>query len=85
MLSEATMKSKVQKFTVVFEKAEGGGYIAQVPALPGCMTQGETFEETEKMVRDAIRAYCASLRKHGELIPLEGPWIVESIGVPLSA
>ncbi|EKD78704.1 MAG: hypothetical protein ACD_41C00291G0002, partial [uncultured bacterium] len=34
-------------YTVLFEQAEEGGYIAFVPALPGCMTQGETFEETK--------------------------------------
>lgn len=79
------MKSRVLKFTVVFEKAEEGGYIVRVPTLPGCMTQGETFEEAEKMARDAIRAYCASLKKHREPIPIEGPQIVESIRVPLAA
>ena len=34
------MQKKMRKFTVVFEKAEEGGYIVRVPALPGCMTQG---------------------------------------------
>lgn len=42
---------------VVFEKAEAGGYIARVPTLPGCMTQGNTLEEAEAMVKDAIRTY----------------------------
>lgn len=49
------MKKKILKFTVVFEKAEEGGYIVTVPALPGWMTQGETFEEAEAMVKDAIK------------------------------
>ncbi|MDO8734784.1 MAG: type II toxin-antitoxin system HicB family antitoxin, partial [Elusimicrobiota bacterium] len=52
----------------VFEKASEGGYIATVPSLPGCITQGETFEETEKMAEDAIKCYCESLVKHGESI-----------------
>lgn len=63
------MKQKPLKFTVVFERAQEGGYIARVPALPGCFTQGETLEETEKMAEDAIRAYCASLKKHKEPVP----------------
>ena len=65
------MKKKILKFTVVFEKAEEDGYIVTVPALPGCMTQGETFEEAEAMIKDAIKCYCASLIKHGEPIPKE--------------
>lgn len=79
------MPVKGRRFTVVFEKAEEGGYIVRVPALPGCMTQGETFEEAERMAKDAIRAYCASLRKHREPIPTEGPEIIESISIPVPA
>lgn len=65
------MEKKVKKFTVVFEKAEEGGYIVSVPILPGCMSQGETFEEAEKNIKDAIRAYLKSLIKHKEPIPQE--------------
>ena len=79
------MKANVLKFTVIFEKAREGGYIARVPTLPGCMTQGETFEEVEHMAKDAIKAYCASLKKHGDPIPVEGSGIVESISVPIPA
>ena len=49
------------------------------------MTQGETFEEAKAMARDAIQAYLASLVKHGDPIPQEGPVeIVSSISVQLS-
>ncbi|HBL18817.1 MAG TPA: hypothetical protein DD417_19170 [Elusimicrobia bacterium] len=73
--------TRSEKFTVVFERAEEGGYIARVPALPGCMTQGDTLEETELMVKDAIRAYCVSLRKHGERSPKGIAEVVETISV----
>lgn len=79
------MQTRILKFTVVFEKSEEGGYIVRVPALPGCITQGETFEEAEKMAKDAIKAYCASLKKHKEPIPIEGSEIIESISIPLPA
>ena len=79
------MQAKIWKFTVVFEKAEEGGYIARVPLLPGCITQGETFEEAEKMAKDAIKAYCASLKKHKEPIPREGPEIIESMCILVPA
>ena len=42
-----------------------------MPALPGCYTEGQTLEEARTMAADAIRAYCASLVKHGEPIPVE--------------
>ncbi len=79
------MKPKGIRVTVVFEKAEEGGFIARVPALPGCMTQGETLEEAEEMARDAIRAYCASLLKHGEPVPSDVKEVVESVSVALPA
>ncbi len=56
-------------YLVYLESAEEGGYIASCPALPGCVTQGETKEEALEMVKDAIEGYIASLRKHGEPIP----------------
>lgn len=64
---------------------EEGGYVVHVPALPGCVTQGETVEEAEKMARDAIRAYCASLRKHHEPIPTEVTELVQSLSVSVPA
>ena len=59
------------QFTVIFERQPEGGYLVSVPALPGCYTEGRTLEEAREMAADAIRAYCASLRKHGEPIPVE--------------
>jgi len=61
------------QFTVIFERQPEGGYLVSVPALPGCYTEGRTLEEAREMAADAIRAYCASLRKHGEPIPVESP------------
>jgi predicted RNase H-like HicB family nuclease len=51
---------------IVYLEPEEGGYIASVPALPGCVTQGETKEEALAMAEDAIRGYIESLKKHGE-------------------
>ncbi|MGH8508707.1 MAG: type II toxin-antitoxin system HicB family antitoxin [Gammaproteobacteria bacterium] len=57
------------RFLVYLEPAEEGGYIVSAPALPGCVTQGETKEEALAMVQDAIRGYMLSLSKHGESLP----------------
>ena len=70
--------AKVLKYTVVFEPAEEGGYVASVPALPGCMSQGDTFEEAVKMIKDAISGYLAVLKDKGEEIPNESEGIVIS-------
>ena len=40
-----SISEKVLKYTAVFEPAEEGGYVVTVPALPGCATEGDTFEE----------------------------------------
>lgn len=58
-------------YTVVLEREEDGGYHAFCPALPGCHTQGDTYEETIENIRDAIALYIESLRAHGEDIPTE--------------
>ena len=42
------------KIKVVVHEAEEGGYWAEVPAIPGCATQGETFEELLKNVHEAV-------------------------------
>ncbi|MGH8545259.1 MAG: type II toxin-antitoxin system HicB family antitoxin [Gammaproteobacteria bacterium] len=57
------------RFLVYLEPPEEGGYIVSAPALPGCVTQGETREEALAMVQDAIRGYILSLSKHGESLP----------------
>lgn len=45
---------------VIVHKAEEGGYWAEVPSIPGCATQGETMEEIETNVREAIEG-CLSV------------------------
>jgi len=57
------------KFRVLLEQDEDGFYVAQVPALPGCISQGKTREEAIENIKDAIRGYLESLKKHGEPIP----------------
>lgn len=67
------MKQKVLQYTVVLDPAEEGGYVVSVPSLPGCQTQGETFEEALAMAKDAIEGYLGVLKDTGEEIPKEKP------------
>ena len=48
------------KIKVVVHEAEEGGYWAEVPAIPGCATQGETFEELLKNLYEAVEG-CLSV------------------------
>jgi len=73
------------RYTAVFEPADEGGFVVTVPALPGLVTEGDSLEEAREMVKDAIRGYLESLRKHGEEIPLEqGEPVTERVLVSLS-
>ncbi len=56
-------------YTVLFEPAEEGGYVAFCPALPGLVTEGDTYEEVRERVKEAIEGYLESLVKDGEPIP----------------
>ena len=75
---------KTLRYTAIFEEAPEGGYVVRIPTL-GCVTEGDTFEEAKAMAQDAIRAYVASLIKHGEPIPEEGPTeILSTLSVPVT-
>jgi predicted RNase H-like HicB family nuclease len=51
-------------YTVFYESDPDGGYVASVPALPGCHTQGSTIEQAEERIREAILVYVDSLLAH---------------------
>ena len=60
----------MREYTVVLTPdPEQGGYTVTVPALPGCITEGDTYENALAMAQDAIRLYIESLVAHGEPIP----------------
>lgn len=62
---------RVLNYRTLLRKEPEGGYTAIVPALPGCVTYGETIDETIVMVKEAIELYLKSLQAHGEEIPTE--------------
>jgi len=72
-------------YSVFYEQAPEGGYVASVPALSGCHTQGETLEEAERNVKEAIALYLESLAAHGETIPVEGPSFQGRVDIPAPA
>lgn len=66
----------VVKFRVLIQPDEDGVFLAEVPTLPGCVSQGRTREEALANVREAIEVYLESLDAHDELVP---PPITEEI------
>lgn len=76
---------KIYQYTIVLEPNSEGGYTITVPSLPGCITEGETFEEAIVMAKDAIHGYLTSLIKHNEPLPIEEkPLITTSIEIPFT-
>jgi predicted RNase H-like HicB family nuclease len=64
------------KYRVLIEQDEDGVYVAEVPALPGCISQGQTRVEAVEGNREAIAAYIEGLEAHDEPIP---PSITEEL------
>ena len=62
---------RCMKYTVILEPQDEGGYTVIVPSLPGCISEGDTRDEALENIRDAIKGYMASLKKHGDPIPHE--------------
>ena len=56
------------KYAVVIETSETG-YGAYVPDLPGCVAVGETFAETERLIREAVEFHLEALREDGVPVP----------------
>jgi len=63
------MKQKILNYDVVFQEQKKGGYTVTVPSLPGCISEGDTFEEAKVNIVEAITAYLGSLAKDKEEIP----------------
>ena len=57
------------RYSVVVHGAEEGGFWVEVPALPGCYSQGESLEQSLHNVREAIELYLEVLRDEGRDAP----------------
>lgn len=64
------------KYRVFIEQDEDGFFVAEVPSLPGCVSQGSTRSEALSNIREAIEVYLESLAAHDEAIP---PSITEEL------
>ena len=58
----------MKKYIVVIEKTDNG-FGAHVPDLPGCIAAGDTYEETQELIREAIPFHIEGLRLNGDSVP----------------
>ncbi len=57
------------KFRVFIHQDEDHVFVAEVPALPGCISQGDSRDDAVRNIQEAIVGYLKSLKQHGEPIP----------------
>jgi antitoxin HicB len=67
----------MKEYEVFLEPAEEGGYVVSCPALPGCVSEGETKEEALANIKDAVQGYLETLRRHNEPLPRVEVEIIE--------
>lgn len=75
---------QIASFTVHFVPAPEGGFTVEVPALEGCVTEGDTFEEAERNAREAIALYVESLQARGLPVPDDRETVLKHVTVRLS-
>lgn len=57
MKKRQKIKKEIATFNAVFLEESDGGYSVSVPFLPGCFSQGDTFEDATKNIKEAIELY----------------------------
>ncbi len=57
-------------YTVILEREADGGYVVSVPALPGCVSQGDDRDEALANIREAIQLYIEDCREAGDPVPV---------------
>jgi antitoxin HicB len=65
---------KKLSYTAIYEEDPEGGFVVSVPTLPGCYSQGETLEEAERNITEAIELYIETLQEEHKDAPEEHLW-----------
>ena len=76
---------QLQRFTIVIESDEAGGYYALCPTLPGCYSQGDTLKQTKLNIQEAIQCHLESLVKDGQPLPVTREEFVGTVQVSIPA
>ena len=62
------------KLDVVIEKDETGYYVAEVPALPGCFSQGKTIAEVTRNIKEAIEGWLEVMNEKNKIKKIKSGW-----------
>jgi predicted RNase H-like HicB family nuclease len=69
------------EYTILIHQAGDGGFWSEVPALPGCYSEGSTLEKVSKNTRKAIEDYILSMKTARAGVPIKEDFIVSRIRV----
>ncbi|KKR79610.1 MAG: hypothetical protein UU24_C0005G0028 [Candidatus Nomurabacteria bacterium GW2011_GWA2_40_9] len=72
-------KMSTKLISVVYEPSEEGGYVAYAPSLPGCNTQGDSLEEAERNITEAIELYLEELSEVGDIQPQKASPLIGAV------
>ena len=75
-------KAKLLTYRIMLHKEPEGSYTVTVPALPGCMTYGNTVDHAIDMAKEAIELYIAELRTTGQVVPDDSMTLEYSLNFP---
>ncbi|MEK7496581.1 MAG: type II toxin-antitoxin system HicB family antitoxin [Patescibacteria group bacterium] len=77
-----SLTGQIYTYTAVFEPdTESGGYTVIVPALPGCISEGDTFEKAVKNIKEAIELYVEVVKGERQFIKKESGILVGSVSI----
>jgi predicted RNase H-like HicB family nuclease len=71
-------------YTILIHQAEEGGFRSEVPALPGCYSQGETIDETLRSTKEVIEAHLMTLKEDGVAAPVEESLFIGRVQVEVA-
>jgi predicted RNase H-like HicB family nuclease len=71
-------------YTILIHQAEEGGFWSEVPALPGCYSQGESIDETLQNTKEAIEAHLLALREDQVVAPVEESIFIGRVSVEVA-
>jgi len=74
-------RQNILRYDVIFEDQPDGGFTVTVPVFPGCISEGDTFEQARVNITDAINLYLEDLTADGKEIPSDKSTFVGQIEV----
>lgn len=73
------------EYTILIHQAEEGSFWSEVPALPGCYSQGETIDETLHNTKEAIESYLIALKEDQVAAPIEESLFIGKVRVEVES